>query len=241
MSSKASSIKLESWASCASLWLIDMVKISPLFNTLMTLLSMKAYPIQLFTLKALLNSFAKCSNIMVNYDKSNIYLIEVSNDKMLHLARTFNCQIGSFLFTYLGLPLSLTKPKIVDFCPLIQRVEKRLYTTSMFLSMDGRLELVNSCFSSLPTFYMCSLRLSVVLIMQIDRYWRHCILGLVIWITRCLLATWSLIWSPDQNPWGAGGHRSGTTQLELSHEIHSQVRQHTWPPWVDLIWNNHYH
>jgi hypothetical protein len=44
------------------------------------------------------------------------------NDKMLHLAKTFNCKTRSSMFTYLVLPLSLTKPKIVDFFPLIQRV-----------------------------------------------------------------------------------------------------------------------
>lgn len=100
-----------------------------------TLLFMEACPIQLFTV-----------------------------NKMLHLAKTFNCHIGSFPFTYLGLPLSLAKPKVVDFVPLIKIVERRLCATSAFLFLVGRLELANSCFSSLPTFYMCTLRLLAAVI-----------------------------------------------------------------------------
>jgi len=38
--------------------------------------------------------------------------INVSDDRLEVLSRTFGCATGSLPFTYLGLPLNLTKPKI---------------------------------------------------------------------------------------------------------------------------------
>jgi hypothetical protein len=75
------------------------------------------------------------------------------------LANTFGCKVGSMPFTYLGLPLGTTKPSLLDFTPLLSKIERRLSGTSKFLSYHGRLTLVNSVFSALPTFYMCSLKL----------------------------------------------------------------------------------
>jgi len=36
-------------------------------------------------------------------------------DKIDHLAQTFGCSKGTLPFTYLGLPLGLTKLKVEDF------------------------------------------------------------------------------------------------------------------------------
>jgi hypothetical protein len=65
---------------------------------------------QLFTLKALLHSFSASIGLKVDFQKSMMVQIKVSQEKLL-LARTFGCSIGSLSFTYLGLPLCLTKPK----------------------------------------------------------------------------------------------------------------------------------
>ncbi len=75
------------------------------------------------------------------------------------LASTFGCSIGTLPFTYLGLPLGTSRPKVVDFSPLTDRIERRLTASSAFLSYGDRLTLVNSIMSSLPTYYMCSLSL----------------------------------------------------------------------------------
>jgi hypothetical protein len=140
-----------------------------------TLLIMEACPKQLFFLKAILNSFATSTGFRVNYNKSNMYPINVNPEKMEILSRTLNCQIGAMSFTYLGLPLGLSKPRIQQFLPLIQRIEKRLSCSSNFLSQAGRLELVNSVFSALPTFFMCTLKIPKSIIKQIDIYRKHCL------------------------------------------------------------------
>jgi hypothetical protein len=86
------------------------------------------------------------------------------------LSKTFNCSIDSFYFTYLGFLMSMTRPNMASFIPLIQRIERRLTSTSIYLSHARRLQLVNSVFSSLPIFYMCTLKLPTSVIKQINKY-----------------------------------------------------------------------
>jgi hypothetical protein len=78
-------------------------------------------------------------------------------------------------FTYLGLPLGTTKPTLQEFTPLLAKIVKGLSGISKHLSYDGRLILVNSVFSALPTFYMCSLKIPPQVIKQIDIYRKHCL------------------------------------------------------------------
>jgi len=71
---------------------------------------MKGDARQLFFLKAILNSFADSTGLKVNYAKSMMVPINVSEQKMNILAATFGCSIGTQ-----GLPLSITKPTVADF------------------------------------------------------------------------------------------------------------------------------
>jgi hypothetical protein len=78
-------------------------------------------------------------------------------------------------FTYLGLSLGTTKPTVQEFSPLLTRIERRLSRISTFLSYDGRLIMVNSVLSALPTFYMCRLKIPPQVVKQIDIYKKHCL------------------------------------------------------------------
>lgn len=80
-----------------------------------TLVFLETFPIQLFTLKALLNSFVDSSSLRINYAKSNMCSINISQESFQHLARIFDCQTRSFPFTYLDLPLGMSKPKNYGF------------------------------------------------------------------------------------------------------------------------------
>jgi hypothetical protein len=140
-----------------------------------TLVFLNGIARELFFLKALLNSFAEFTGLKVNYSKSMMVPINIPDDRFDILASTFGCTKGSLPFTYLGLPLSLTKPTVADFWPIVTRCERRLVSTSAFLSQAGRLELVNSVFSALPTFAMCTFLLPKTVIAQVDKYRKHCL------------------------------------------------------------------
>jgi hypothetical protein len=50
-----------------------------------TLLIMEACPLQLFALKAILNTFADSTGLKVNYAKSSLYPINISKERLNHL------------------------------------------------------------------------------------------------------------------------------------------------------------
>jgi hypothetical protein len=140
-----------------------------------TLLIMEACPQQLIILKVILNNFAAPTGLKVNYVKSNMFPINVTPERLSHLAATFNCREGVFPFTYLRLPLSLQKFIVQDCMPMVTRIERRLVNTLNFLTQAGKLQLVNSVLSSIVTFYMCSIKLPIEILNQIDKYRRHCL------------------------------------------------------------------
>ena len=109
-----------------------------------TLLLVQANAAQLICIKALLNSFDQSTGLHVNYSKSIMVPINVDESRSKHLATTFGCSLGTMLFTYLGLPMGTTKPKINDMSPLIVKIERRLNASSSLLSLSGRLQLINS-------------------------------------------------------------------------------------------------
>jgi hypothetical protein len=68
-----------------------------------TILIMEACPWQLLVLKSLLHTYVESTRLKVNYAKSNMYPIIISQEKLDHLATTFQRKVGSVPFTYLGL------------------------------------------------------------------------------------------------------------------------------------------
>jgi hypothetical protein len=81
------------------------------------------------------------------------------DDQHLHmLANTFGCAIRPLPFTYLGLPLDTTRPTVQDLTPVVDHIERQLNASVRFLYYGGRLTLVYSVLSSLPTHFICSLK-----------------------------------------------------------------------------------
>jgi hypothetical protein len=89
-------------------------------------------------------------------------LINVDEQRLLHLANTFGCVTGTLPLTYLGLPLGTTRPSVQDLShltPVVDQIERRLNASAGFLDNGGRLQLVNSVLSSLPNHYLSSLKI----------------------------------------------------------------------------------
>lgn len=106
---------------------------------------------------------------------------------------------GSFPFTYLGLPLGLTMLQVEDFWPLVNKCERSLTSTTVFLSQAGQLELTNSMFSALPTFFMCTSRLPKTVIKQIDKFCIHYLWrGEDFHSHKPAKATWAMVCTPKK-------------------------------------------
>ena len=166
--------------------------------------------------------------------------INVEDSKAALLAQLIGCELGTLIFTYLGLPLGLTKPKVVDFLPPVTKCERRLAYTSAFLSQAGRLEVTNSIFTSFPMFCMSTFKLHKIVIKQVDTYRKHSL-----WRGEDLAdrspskAAWEMVCLPKSE--GGLGVLNLQTQNEalLLKNLHKFYNRHD-IPWVNLIWERHY-
>jgi hypothetical protein len=166
--------------------------------------------------------------------------LNLSAEKAQQLARVFGCKLDSLPFTYLGLPMGTTKPRVEHFGFIMNKVERRLTATSNLLSHAGRLQLVNSVISSLPTYAMCTLQLPVSVLDYIDRARRHCL-----WRSSDSNAKMKplVAWKKCSKPKRKGGLgiinlRSQNIALLLKHLDKFYNKKEI--PWVKLVWFAHY-
>ena len=176
----------------------------------------------------------------MNFKKSCLVPLNLSDDKAALLAGVFGCKIESLPFTYLGLPLGTTKPRVDHFGPIMSKTERKLTDTSNLLTHAGRLQLVNSVISSLPTFAMCALQVPAAVLDYIDRARRHCL-----WRGPDSNAKMKplVAWKKCSKPKKKGGLgiinlRSQNSALLLKHLDKFYKKKEI--PWVKLIWNAHY-
>jgi hypothetical protein len=128
--------------------------------------------------------------------------------------------------------MSASKPKVDDFFPLIQRIEKRLLSTSIFLNQAGRIEMVNAVLSALPTFFMDNVKFPPFVYRHIDKCRKHCMWwGADMNARKPPLATWKLATMSEEN--GEMGIISLETQngallLKSLHKFYNTMDL----PWV---------
>jgi hypothetical protein len=92
----------------------------------------------MFCLKGILQAFTQSTGLKVNHVKSYLLPINIDEEKATQMARVFGYQVGTYPFTYLGLPMGTTKPRVEDFSSLVSKIERRILTTVSWLSMSGR-------------------------------------------------------------------------------------------------------
>lgn len=136
--------------------------------------------------------------------------------------------------------MGISRPKVIDFSPLVDRIETRLPATSSLLSYGDRLTMVNSVLSYLPIFYTCTLSLPKSVILSINRARRHCLWrGSDINSSRKSLILWDRVCQPKSK----GG--LGVIDLRLQNNallmknLHKFYNRHL-VPWVKLTWSSYY-
>jgi hypothetical protein len=143
-------------------------------------------------------------------------------------------------FTYLGLPLGTTKPRIIDLMPLACWLDRRLACSSCFLSQGDRLQLINSALASMPLHFLCSLQLQVGFTNQMDRILRQCLWrDNVDGSPKPSLAAWEIICMPkDKGGLGVVNFQKQNAALLIKHL--DKFYNHSDIPWVHLLWSAHY-
>jgi hypothetical protein len=109
-------------------------------------------------------------------DHQSTYPVPLGRSGLILLsAGVFGCQVGTYPFAYLGLPMGTTKPKVEDFSPLVNKVERRILAMVSWLSMASRATMVDSAVSSIPIYSLCSVKMHATNINSIARARKHSI------------------------------------------------------------------
>ena len=124
--------------------------------------------------------------------------LNIEEEEATRLDALLASKIGELPFTYLELPLGTTRPRIVDFMPLVDTLERRLTASSCMLYQGSQLQLLTSVLTSMPIYFLCSMQLPPGIIKQLDKIFRQCL-----WRGRSdapkkSLAAWDLVWRPKE-------------------------------------------
>ena len=115
--------------------------------------------------------FAK---INLNFSKSSITGIYVSDDQVLRFSSILRCTLSTLPVVYLGLPLHLKKATYNDWTPVLDKITAKLESwKANYLSRGGRLTLINSMLSAIPTYYLSVLHLPKRVEVVIDQICRR--------------------------------------------------------------------
>jgi hypothetical protein len=114
----------------------------------------------LWTLKAILRGFELVSGIKINFWKSCLLGVNVSDEFLERGCSFLNCKRGVVPFKYLGLPVGANPKRIVTWEPLLDQIKRRLNSWgNKFISLGGRIVLLNSVLNSIPIFFVSFMKM----------------------------------------------------------------------------------
>ena len=115
--------------------------------------------------------------LKVNVLKSEMVPIEEVPNVYV-LAEILGCRIGSLPMTYLGMPLGASHKSPTIWNPILEKIEHKLAGwKKMYLLKGGRLTLLKSTLSSLPTYYLSLFTIPTHVANKIERLQRDFFVG----------------------------------------------------------------
>jgi hypothetical protein len=132
----------------------------------------------LWSLKAILRGFEMCSGLKINFWKSSLIGVNVSQDFLRVASAFLNCRTCALPFKYLGLPVGTNPRRASTWEPLLVSLRKRLgLWANKYVSLGGHIVLLNSVLNSIPIFYLSYMKIPVHVWKQVRRIQREFLWG----------------------------------------------------------------
>ena len=159
------------------------------------------------TMRAVLLLFEEISGLKVNFNKSMLTGVNMSESWLSEAALVMKCRRGTISFVYLGLPIG-GDPRKLCFCKLVvDRIVSRLSSwNNKFLSFGGRLVLLKSVLSSLTVYFLSFFKAPVGIISSIESIFFKKIWGGGEDFRKITWIDWESIFTPKED--GGLGVRS---------------------------------
>lgn len=121
-------------------------------------------------IKRILRCFEVLSGLKINFHKSVMSGISVSDLEVNQFASILNYYIKKLPISYLGLPLGANPSRKSTWQPVIEKVKKKLTAWKRkVLSFAGQLTLIRSMLSSLLSYFLLIFKIPVVVAKQVEK------------------------------------------------------------------------
>ncbi|KAJ0927224.1 putative RNA-directed DNA polymerase [Helianthus annuus] len=106
-------------------------------------------------LNRLLRWISLVTGLKVNRRKCYLFGIGSEASEVANFANLASCEVGSFPFSYLGIPIGVNMKRAKFWQPVLDRVASKLSKwKARYLSFAGRMTLVKSVLGSLPSYFL---------------------------------------------------------------------------------------
>uniref|UniRef100_A0A251U4I0 Putative RNA-directed DNA polymerase, eukaryota, Reverse transcriptase zinc-binding domain protein n=1 Tax=Helianthus annuus TaxID=4232 RepID=A0A251U4I0_HELAN len=126
--------------------------------------------INALNLSRILRCFYLASGLRVNLSKCSLYGVGVGEQEIIHMASVLCCKVGSFPFKYLGLQVGANMNLVKNWKPIVDLFKTRLSIwKAEKLSYGGRITLIKSVLSALPTYFFSLYKAPVQVLNDLER------------------------------------------------------------------------
>ena len=163
-----------------------------------TLIFCDAVPNQLVILREILTRFEEVSGLRINLGTSEMIPVgDVHN--LDDLVGLLGCTHSSLPFKYLGLPLGAKFKELSVWNPILEKMERRLASWKrLYLSKGGKVTLIKSTLSSLPTYFLSILPIPRKVANRIEKLQRDFLWSGISGDSKLNLVKWAEVCRPVQ-------------------------------------------
>lgn len=118
----------------------------------------------------IMNKFGDATGLKINMSKSLVLPIRCANLNLDNILTDFGGQRASFPISYLGLPLTLGRLRLVHLQPILDKAKAKMAGwQGKLMTPGGRRELVRSVLSSMPIYLLTAIKTQKQFIKEYDK------------------------------------------------------------------------